>query len=162
MTLPIRPPFPPMEARVVDAIPLGGDRQYEPKWDGFRCLAFRDGDRVELQSKAGEPLARYFPEVVAHLLALAARRFVLDGELVIPSGESISFDDLLQRIHPAESRVRKLSAETPALLVVFDLLVDEAGRSLVDAPLADRRERLEEFATRYLKGAPGGVKASVQ
>ena len=155
MTLPIRPPYPPMEARVVDAIPLGGDRQYEPKWDGFRCLAFRDGDSVELQSKAGEPLARYFPEVVEHLLALTPRRFVLDGELVVPSGESLSFDDLLQRIHPAESRIRKLAAETPALLVVFDLLVDDAGRSLVDLPLAERRARLEAFAARFLVKAPG-------
>src|SRR5256885_15327909 len=111
MSLPIRPPFAPMEARLVNEIPNGHGWQYEPKWDGFRCLAFRDGTNVELQSKSGQPLERYFPEVVAALLKLKASRFVLDGELVIPSGSAgilpasrrqalgFSFDDLLQRIH---------------------------------------------------------------
>ncbi|HVQ34749.1 MAG TPA: ATP-dependent DNA ligase, partial [Candidatus Bathyarchaeia archaeon] len=141
-----------MEAKSVDEVPSGSEWQYEPKWDGFRCLAFRDGDDVELQSKAGETLARYFPEMVEAVRGVKAKRFVLDGELVIPKGKSLSFDDLLLRIHPAESRVKKLSAQTPALYVVFDLLVDERGTSLVARPLAERRKRLEAFAARFLTG----------
>jgi ATP-dependent DNA ligase len=152
VTLPLRPPYAPMEARVVDEIPVGPGWQYEPKWDGFRCLAFRDGDRIELQSKSGQPLARYFPEVVANLRSLSARTFVLDGELVIPVDGHLSFDDLLQRIHPAASRVERLSRERPAVLIVFDLLVDAAGRSLVDRPLRERRPRLEGFAAKLLAG----------
>src|SRR5262245_52689336 len=104
-----------MEAKSVDTIPAGPEWQYEPKWDGFRCLAFKDGASVTLQSKAGEPLARYFPEMVAALKKVRAKKFVLDGELVIPHGASLSFEDLLLRIHPAESRIKKLSVETPAL-----------------------------------------------
>lgn len=107
MTLPIRPPYPPMEALSVGEIPAGPEWQYEPKWDGFRCLAFRDGAKVDLQSKATKPLGRYFPELVAALLELKAARFVLDGEIVIPVGEAFSFEQLLQRIHPAESRTKK-------------------------------------------------------
>src|SRR5947208_5555569 len=128
MTLPIKPPLPPMEARSVEELPVGNEWQYEPKWDGFRCLAFRDGADVYLQSKAEKPLARYFPEVVAAVRAVKARRFVLDGEIVVPVAGSLAFDELLQRIHPAESRIRKLAAERPALLIVFDLLVDERGK----------------------------------
>src|SRR6267154_312407 len=128
MSLPLKPPYPPMEALPVKEIPTGAGWQYEPKWDGFRCIAFRDGDKVELQSKSGQPLARYFPEVVASLLKLKAAKFVIDGELVIPVGKTISFDDLLMRIHPAASRVQKLSRETPAKFIVFDLLVDSAGK----------------------------------
>jgi ATP-dependent DNA ligase len=143
-----------MEAKSVDTVPTGSEWQYEPKWDGFRCLAFRDGDSVALQSKAGEPLERYFPELVEALLAVTANRFVLDGEIVIPHGKSLSFDALLQRIHPAESRVRKLSAETPAILIVFDLLVDEKGASLVGETLEERRPKLERFASRFLEGHP--------
>src|SRR3954467_617851 len=109
MTLPLRPPFVPMEAQSVDEIPLGKEWQYEPKWDGFRCLVFRDGDKIELQSKSGQPLTRYFPDLVAAVGRLKARRFVLDGEIVVPSNGSFSFDDLLQRIHPAASRVAKLA-----------------------------------------------------
>ena len=154
MSLPLRRPYPPMEAKSVDEVPSGAEWQYEPKWDGFRCLAFRDGDDVELQSKAGETLARYFPEMVEAVRQVKAKRFVLDGELVIPKGKSLSFDDLLLRIHPAESRVKKLSAETPALYVVFDLLVDERGTSLVALPLSERRKRLEAFAKKYLAGHP--------
>ena len=138
-----------MEALSVDVIPTGPEWQYEPKWDGFRCLAFRDDDRVAMQSKAGEPLERYFPEIVEALRGLRAKRFVLDGEIVIPSGKSLSFDALLMRIHPAESRIHKLAVETPALLIVFDLLVDEKGTSLIDRTLAERRPRLEAFAARY-------------
>jgi ATP-dependent DNA ligase len=144
-----------MEAELVAELPVGGEWLYEPKWDGFRCVAFRDGDEVLLQSKAGQPLARYFPEVVDHLRAVEAPRFVLDGELVIPVEGKLSFDDLLQRIHPAASRVRKLSVERPAVLVVFDLLADEDGTSLLAAPLTGRRQRLEAFASRYLAGKDG-------
>jgi ATP-dependent DNA ligase len=141
-------PFPPMEAQLVGDIPTGDGWQYEPKWDGFRCLVFRDQADVRLQSKSGQPLERYFPEVVAIISALRATRFVLDGELVVPAGRRLSFDSILQRIHPAESRIRKLSQETPAHLVVFDLLQD--GRAtLTDLPLAGRRARLEAFVERF-------------
>ena len=143
--LPIALDYAPMEAKLVAELPEGPQWQYEPKWDGFRCLAFRDGDEIHLQSKAGQPLERYFPEVVEGLLALPAKRFVLDGELVVPEGKALSFDQLLQRIHPAASRVAKLARESPALYVVFDLLVDADGRGLVDQPLAQRREALEVF-----------------
>src|SRR5215213_8731537 len=101
MAVPLKPPYPPMEAKAVDAIPAGAQWQYEPKWDGFRCLAFCDGDHVELQSKAGQPLARYFPEVVEAVRALKPRKFVLDGEIVVPVNGVLAFDDLLMRIHPA-------------------------------------------------------------
>src|SRR6478736_5878453 len=124
MALQLKPPLPPMEARSVDEIPVGAEWQYEPKWDGFRCLAFRDGDKVHLQSKAGQPLARYFPDVVGQLQRLAAKRFVLDGELTIPVGGRLSFDELQLRLHPAASRVQKLAAANPALFIVFDLLAD--------------------------------------
>jgi ATP-dependent DNA ligase len=143
--LPIHPPFPPMEARAVHEMPRGDGSLFEPKWDGFRCLAFRKEEQVLLQSKAGQPLGRYFPDVVQALLALPDSRFVLDGEIVVSIGGALSFDDLLQRIHPTQSRVRKLAAETPATLLVFDLLVDGGGRSLIDVPLAERRSRLESF-----------------
>src|SRR5262245_43825228 len=114
MALPLQMPFSPMEALSVDAIPVGKEWQYEPKWDGFRALAFRDGKNVELQSKSARSMTRYFPELVAALRALDAPRFVLDGELVVPQDGAFSFDALLQRIHPAVSRVRKLAVETPA------------------------------------------------
>ena len=145
MTLPIRSPFPPMESQSVDVIPSGPEWQFEPKWDGFRCVTFRDGNRVTLQSKSGQPLTRYFPEVVDALKNMHQRRFVIDGEIVVPVKGGLSFDDLLQRIHPAASRVRRLAAETPATLVVFDLLVDQLGHSLLHLPLAERRPRLERF-----------------
>jgi ATP-dependent DNA ligase len=149
MSLPLRFPYAPMEAESVAALPAGGQWQYEPKWDGFRCLAFRDGDTVRIQSKAGKPLGRYFPDVAESLAALSARRFVLDGELVIPVDGRLSFDELLLRVHPAASRVRTLVEAHRARLVVFDLLVDERGRSLVGLSLAERRGRLEAFAKRY-------------
>jgi ATP-dependent DNA ligase len=151
MKLGVKPPFPPMEALSVEEVPTGPGWQYEPKWDGFRCLAFRDGDSVELQSKSAQSLTRYFPEIVEGLRSLKAPRFVLDGELVIPADGALSFDDLLQRIHPAESRVRKLAGQTPALLIVFDLLADESGKSLTELTLAERRERLEQFAKKYFR-----------
>jgi len=136
-----------MEALAVDDLPSGGGWQYEPKWDGFRGLAFKDGDEVELRSKSGQPLARYFPEVVDALRAHPWRRFALDGELLILRDGRLSFDDLLQRIHPAESRVRRLSKETPATFMLFDLLVDEKGTSWLERPLSERRRRLERVPT---------------
>jgi ATP-dependent DNA ligase len=150
MSLPLPFPYPPMEAESADALPNGKAWLYEPKWDGFRCLAFRDGASVRIQSKAGKPLGRYFPDVIEALLAVGARRFVLDGEIVIPVEGRLSFDELLLRVHPAESRVRMLAEAHPARLLVFDLLVDERGHSVVDLPLADRRRRLEAFARKYL------------
>src|SRR4051812_30941542 len=120
----LKRPYPPMEARSVEEIPHGDRWQYEPKWDGFRCLVFRDGGKVALQSKSGRSLGRYFPDIVAAVLAVGAERFVLDGEIVIPVAGRLSFDDLLLRIHPAKSRVRLLSEQHPAMLVVFDLLSD--------------------------------------
>jgi ATP-dependent DNA ligase len=151
MPLELRSPLLPMEALSVDAIPVGNAWQYEPKWDGFRCLAFRDGADVDLQSKALQPLARYFPEVAEALRQLAAKNFVLDGEIAVPEGQGFSFDALLQRIHPAASRVTRLATETPAIFVVFDLLAGEDGRSLVAEPLSVRRARLEQFAAEYFE-----------
>ncbi|MEO7987565.1 MAG: ATP-dependent DNA ligase, partial [Gemmatimonadales bacterium] len=132
MTLPLRAPYAPMEATSREELPTGEGWQYEPKWDGFRCIAFRDGASIRLQSKAGKPLSRYFPDVIEALARLGARRFVLDGEITVPVNGHLSFDDLLQRVHPAESRVRMLAAEHPARFVVFDLLVDERKKSLVN------------------------------
>ncbi|MGZ8844727.1 MAG: ATP-dependent DNA ligase [Pyrinomonadaceae bacterium] len=149
MTLPLKTSYPPMEAKSVEQLPAGDAWQYEPKWDGFRCLAFRDGDRIDLQSKSGQPLARYFPEVAEALLKLKAKQFVLDGEIVVPIKGQFSFDDLLMRIHPAASRVKKLAQETPAKLIVFDLLVDERGQSLVDDKLIARRKKLDAFAKKH-------------
>src|SRR5688572_15165150 len=120
----LKPPIPPMEAVSVDVTPAGPEWQYEPKWDGFRCLVFRDGNTVTLQSKSGKPLTRYFPDVVEAVRGLRAEAFVLDGEIVVPEGRVFSFDALLQRIHPAASRIQRLATETPALLIVFDLLAD--------------------------------------
>src|SRR6478672_3879028 len=134
----------PMEALLAAELPEGKGWQFEPKWDGFRCLARRDGDEVTLTSKSGKPLARYFPEVAEMLCRIKAKQFLLDGELIIPAGDALSFEALQLRLHPAESRVRKLAAETPAELIAFDLLELE-GKSLADEPLAQRREALESF-----------------
>jgi ATP-dependent DNA ligase len=153
MKLPIKPPFFPMEAKSVGAIPTGPEWQYEPKWDGFRCIAFREGPTVELQSKAGQSLTRYFPELVAALLELKPQKFVLDGEIIVMIDGKLSFDDLLQRIHPAASRVAKLSQQHPAQFVLFDFLVDDRGRSLVNQPFSKRRATLESFTSKYLKGS---------
>jgi len=146
MTLPLKQPYLPMEAKSVEKLPSGDNWQYEPKWDGFRCLTFRDGDHVDLQSKSGQPLARYFPEVVDAVLKLKAKQFVIDGEIVVPVNGKFSFDDLLMRIHPAASRIKKLAQETPAKLIVFDQLVDERGKPLVDLKLEQRRKKLDAFA----------------
>jgi ATP-dependent DNA ligase len=153
VTLPIPRSFEPMEARIVDELPVGPQWQYEPKWDGFRCLAFRDGASIDLRSKAGHSLTRYFPELVAALRSIGAKRFVLDGEIVVPSDDGLSFDALLQRIHPAKSRVDTLAHDTPAVLLVFDLLVDARGSTLTAKPLSDRRSRLEAFAAAKLANA---------
>jgi ATP-dependent DNA ligase len=150
MSLEIHSPLSAMEALSVEAIPEGKEWQYEPKWDGFRCLAFRDGKAVELQSKSQQSLTRYFPELVEAISGIKASRFVLDGEIAIPDGKTFSFDMLLQRIHPAASRIQKLSQETPAIFVVFDLLADAKGKSLLEKPLTIRRELLESFAENCL------------
>jgi ATP-dependent DNA ligase len=139
-----------MEALSVSHIPEGREWQYEPKWDGFRCIASRNGNVVHLQSKALRPLTRYFPELVRALLGLEAKRFVLDGEIAVPQGRGFSFDALLQRIHPAASRIKKLAEETPAILVVFDLLAGENGKSMLEEPLSERRKKLEVFAKDFL------------
>jgi len=133
-----------MEAKLVEELPEGASWQFEPKWDGFRCLAFRDGEAVELQSKAERPLGRYFPEVVEMIRALPHDRLVLDGELIIPIGGILSFDALQLRLHPAESRIRKLAASTPAQLILFDCL-ELDGDALAGQPLSNRREALERF-----------------
>jgi ATP-dependent DNA ligase len=157
MALPISTTYAPMDALLVGDIPTEpGVWQYEPKWDGFRCLAFRDGDRIDLQSKSGQPLGRYFPEVVNALRELKAPRFVLDGELVVPDGNALSFDALLQRIHPSPSRIKKLAGLTPASFLLFDLLADPSGKALAEKPLRERRRALEAFAAKYLRN-DGGI-----
>jgi ATP-dependent DNA ligase len=131
-----------MEAILAAELPEGEGWQYEPKWDGFRCLALRDGDGIDLISRSGKPLGRYFPEVVENVLAMEADRFVVDGELIIPVGGVLSFEALQLRLHPAESRVRKLAATTPAQLMLFDMLFHKET-SYLDAPLSMRRRGLE-------------------
>jgi ATP-dependent DNA ligase len=145
-------PFAPMEALSVEAIPVGPEWQYEPKWDGFRCLVFREGDRIELQSKAGQPLTRYVPELVEDIRRVKAEKLVLDSEIVVPVERTFSFDALLQRIHPAQSRVNKLARETPALIIAFDLLLDGEGKPLIDLPLSERRRKLDLLAPKYFRG----------
>jgi ATP-dependent DNA ligase len=144
--LAVKPGLPPMEAKLVEALPDDEGWQFEPKWDGFRCLVYRDGGEVYLQSKAGKPLGRYFPEVVDTVLAMNVDRFVLDGELIIPVGGALSFDALQLRLHPAESRVKKLAGETPAQLMLFDLLFHKET-SYLAAPLELRRQALTTLYT---------------
>ena len=143
-----------MDARLVNEIPRGTGWQYEPKWDSFRCLVFRDGHQIDLQSKAGQPLTRYFPELVAAFAALGANQFVLDGEIAVPVGGRFSFDDLLQRIHPAQSRVERLSREYPAIFVAFDLLAGPDGKSRLEQPLQERRKALEAFVGKFFRASP--------
>jgi ATP-dependent DNA ligase len=133
----------PMEAKIVDALPDGPEWQFEPKWDGFRCLAYKAAGEVDLRAKSGKPLGRYFPEMIEALVRAKADNFVLDGELMVPRGDSLSFGALQDRVHPAESRVRKLAAETPALLVLFDCLAVGHTGSLLGAVLTERRTALE-------------------
>jgi ATP-dependent DNA ligase len=135
-----------MEAKLVEELPADVGWQYEPKWDGFRAIASRLGKHVELRSKSGKSLARYFPEIVAALLNTESDDYVIDGELILPIGGVLSFDALQARLHPAESRIRRLSAETPAQLMLFDCLAI-AGAPLVGRPLAERRKALESFHT---------------
>jgi len=149
--LPLRPPIEPMEAKAVKEIPSGKSWLYEPKWDGFRCVAFRDGNEIALQSKSGQPLERYFPEIVDALKALKSNAFILDGELTIELDGKLDFDAILQRIHPAESRIKRLASETPAVYAVFDALSLDKHPRLYDEPLKTRRMALEAFASKHLK-----------
>jgi ATP-dependent DNA ligase len=139
----------PMEAKSAKTLPEGPGWWYEPKWDGFRCLAFRDGDQVALLAKSGKSLNRYFPEVVERLLSLPATRFGIDGELLAQDGDDWSFAVLQARLHPAESRIRRLAAETPATFALFDMLVDTDGTDLRGQPLSRRRQRLTAFTSAH-------------
>lgn len=141
----------PMEARLVSELPKEGNWQFEPKWDGFRCLAFRNAGKVELRAKSGKPLTRYFPEMVAAFRKISSPRFILDGELLIPQGKTLSFASLQMRLHPAQSRIDKLSKETPALFMAFDILQTDASQSLLDTPFGERREELEQFARAFAR-----------
>src|SRR6266576_408010 len=146
----LKPPILPMEARSVDEIPTGGGWQYEPKWDGFRCIAIRDAAQIYLQSKNCQPLACYFPDVASALVALPAKQFVVDGELVVPVDGALSFDELQLRLHPAASRVQKLAKAHPATYIVFDLLAAK-GQVYLQRPLRERRSLLEKFARSNLR-----------
>src|SRR2546423_13183069 len=146
----IKPPLPPMETRSAEEIPVSDNWQYEPKWDGFRCIAFRDREDVHLQSKSGQPLARYFPDMVEALKKLPAKNFVIDGELAIPVNAALSFDELQLRLHPAASRVAKLAKAHPAIFVVFDLLAADRAPYLKQ-PLRKRRKLLEKFGRQNFK-----------
>lgn len=148
----------PMEAKLADSIPVDGVAwQYEPKWDGFRCLAFKSGDAVDIRAKSGKPLGRYFPELLDRLRGLAAAQFVIDGEILIERSGDYSFDALQMRLHPAESRIRKLAAETPAKLMLFDILANAKGEILIERPLSIRRSALEAFVT---SSATSGIELS--
>src|SRR3712207_1887369 len=142
MDLPVQPPVKPMLAKAATKVPTG-DVFYEPKWDGFRCVVFRDGDEVELGSRNERPLTRYFPEVVAAVKANLPERCVVDGEIIVPRGDRLHFEALLQCIHPAESRITLLAEQTPASFVAFDLLA-LGDESLLETPFAERRARLEQ------------------
>jgi ATP-dependent DNA ligase len=146
----LKQPYLPMEAVSVSVIPVGPGWQYEPKWDGFRCLAFKDGNKIELQSKSQKPLTAYFPEVVDALRAVKPATCVLDGELVIPVNGELSFDHLLMRLSRGEGGPRRQAAQYPAVFFVFDILSDEEGRLLTGEPLGKRRLELERFAAGYL------------
>ena len=146
----------PMEALLAAELPEGGGWQFEPKWDGFRCLARRDGAEITMTSKSGKPLGRYFPEVIEILAAVKAKRFLLDGELIISLNDALSFEALQLRLHPAESRVRRLANETPAELMLFDLL-ELGGKALTSLPLSERREALERF---FVANAVPGLQLS--
>jgi DNA ligase D-like protein (predicted ligase) len=153
MKLPLKPPVKPQLAKTAKELPEGEDWRYEPKWDGFRTIAFRDGDEVHLQSRNGRPMNRYFPEVVEQIRALPAERAVLDGEVVVVVDGVQEFDLLSQRIHPAESRVKMLASETPAAYVAFDLLADSKEK-LLKLPYEERRERLAELVEKPVQLTP--------
>lgn len=150
MDLPLLPPVKPMLAKAVHALPDGetGDHYFEPKWDGFRCIVFRDGDAVELGSRNQKPFTRYFPELPDPVRRHLPERCVVDGEIVVPGEVGLDFDALGQRIHPAESRVQMLAEATPATFVAFDLLA-LGDRDLTDQPFAERRRLLEEIAVDF-------------
>jgi ATP-dependent DNA ligase len=146
MDLPVMPPVPPMLAKSIKQVPTADGMIYEPKWDGFRCIIFRDGDEVELGSRNERPLTRYFPELVAAARAQLPQRCVVDGEIVIARGDRLDFESLLQRIHPAESRINRLAEETPASFVAFDLLALADVAFLADG-FAERRTALQGALT---------------
>jgi ATP-dependent DNA ligase len=172
VALPLSPPIQPQLARSARELPEGDDWRYEPKWDGFRTIVFRDGESVQLQSRNGRPMNRYFPEVVEQALALPAGRVVIDAEMIVVVDGIQEFDLLSQRIHPAASRVERLARETPAELVAFDLLAED-DEALLELPYEQRRERLAhavgppvqltpvtadpEEARRWLGGSSEGV-----
>src|SRR6478609_930836 len=137
------PPVAPMLAKSIEGLPEGEGMVFEPKWDGFRCIVFRDGDEIILGSRNERPLTRYFPELVERLADVLPPRCVVDGEIVVAGPDGLDFDALQQRIHPAESRVKRLAEETPASFVAFDLLVRD-DRDLMDEPLVDRRALLTQ------------------
>ena len=143
------PSLRPMEAKLVQALPQDGRWQFEPKWDGFRCLVFRDGDEVQLVAKSGKPLGRYFPEIIKIFASVSPARFIIDGELLIPIGKNLSFEALQMRLHPARSRIDKLSKETPALFMAFDILMNDKGQNYLVRPLTARREALEAQLKRF-------------
>jgi ATP-dependent DNA ligase len=151
----------PMEARSEDQLPEGEGWWFEPKWDGFRCLAFKAADEVRLQAKSGKPLTRYFPDIVEALRETRTKRFVLDGELLASADGRFSFEALQMRLHPAESRIRRLARESPAVLTCFDLLLSPDGRDLRREPLRERRRRLvllgETFSDPRLSVSPGSA-----
>lgn len=152
MDLPVMPPVRPMLAKSTPSLPREPGLSYEPKWDGFRCIVFRDGDEIELGSRNDRPLTRYFPELAELLKAALPQRCVVDGEIVVVTDQGLDFDTLQQRLHPAASRVNKLAAETPASFVAFDLLA-LGDRDLTTAPFAERRRELESL----LDAAPGRI-----
>jgi len=153
MNLPINQHYKPMESKSASELPTGDHWQYEPKWDGFRCLAFRDGEKIALQSKAAGSLTRYFPDIVHALKSLNAQRFVIDGELVISVDGTLSFECLLERMNPSSKRVMELARKQPAVFLIFDLLVADDGELLVNQLLRDRRTRLEAFADSFLNSS---------
>ncbi len=141
----------PMEARSAGSLPEGPDWWFEPKWDGFRCLAFRDGKDVHLQAKSGKPLGRYFPEVVDMLREMEPSPFIVDGELLASAGERLSFETLQMRLHPSETRIRRLALETPASLTLFDMLLTPTADDLLTRPLRERQSALRAFAADFPK-----------
>ncbi|MFI8974570.1 ATP-dependent DNA ligase [Nocardia asteroides] len=152
MDLPVLPPVRPMLAKSTPSLPREPGLSYEPKWDGFRCIVFRDGDEIELGSRNDRPLTRYFPELADLLKEALPPRCVVDGEIVVVTDQGLDFDTLQQRLHPAASRVTKLAAETPASFVAFDLLA-LGERDLTTAPFTERRRELESL----LDAAPGRI-----
>ena len=139
----------PMEAKIVPALPAGANWLYEPKWDGFRCLALKDGKTVSLQGKSGKPLERYFPEVREAIASIDVKRLAVDGEILIRIDGELSFDALQMRLHPAESRIRKLSIETPAIFTAFDALLSETGKDISAEPFERRRKALVTISAEF-------------